>query len=81
MNVTIKLLTIVCLMSAGGTAWARHAERGRFEIDRGDGRKGDDKHEGHEGGYGAPEPVTMVGLALGAGAAGLAAWRVRRKRS
>ena len=77
----LKILAIVLLVS-GGAAWARHAEHGRgFQIDRDDGREGGDRHEGRARGYGAPEPVTMVGLALGTGAAGLVAWRVRRKRS
>jgi hypothetical protein len=80
MITALKVLTIVCLVS-GGTAWARHAERGRFEIERDDGPKGEKRHEGREGGFGAPEPVTVVGVALGAGVAGLAAWRARRKRS
>lgn len=38
--------------------------------------RGKERH----GGYGAPEPVTMVGLALGATAIGGAAWRKWRKR-
>jgi hypothetical protein len=80
MIAALKLLTIVYLMS-GGAAWARHAERGRFEIERDDGRKGEHRHEGREGVFGAPEPFTVVGVALGAGVAGLAAWRARRKRS
>ncbi len=40
----------------------------------------DDGPRGGGGGYGAPEPVTTVALALGAGAAGVAAWRRRKGR-
>ena len=65
MSSTLKLVAVLFLLS--GVAWASD-HRGR----------GDER--GHHGGYGAPEPVTMVGLALGAGAVGVAAWRKRRKR-
>jgi hypothetical protein len=64
-SVNTKLKVLAVLcLLSGGGAWAAG--------------------KGHEndgaGGYGAPEPVTVVGLALGAGATGLMAWRKLRRR-
>jgi hypothetical protein len=58
---------------SGSSAWARGDEHARG--------RGDEHARGEGRGYGAPEPLTMVAVALGAGTVGLAAWRVRRKRS
>ncbi len=71
MKAPLKMLAIVCALS-GGLAWAGDGnDQGQNQDDQGP--------QGHS--YGAPEPVTMLGVALGAGAAGLIAWRARRKRS
>jgi hypothetical protein len=72
MKTALMLLVIVSLLS-GGAAWAGQGDQG--EDNQGD------RGERHGGSFGAPEPVTVVGVALGAGVAGLAAWRARRKRS
>jgi hypothetical protein len=71
----LKLLVIVSLLS-GGAALAGQGEQGNDD----EGNRGE-RHERHWGGFGAPEPFTVVGVAVGAGVAGLAAWRARRKRS
>ena len=73
MKITPRILAVVVCLLAGSSAWARGDEQGN---ENGQGQNHDGK-----GSYGAPEPITMVAIALGAGTVGLAAWRARRKRS
>lgn len=49
--------------------------------DRGGGHGGNPhRPPGGGGQYGAPEPLTLIGLGVGAGAIGLAKWRSNRKK-
>jgi hypothetical protein len=78
MSAALKMLAIVCVMSGGFARAGHQNDQGQNQNDQGQ-NQNDQGQQGH--GYGAPEPVTMIGVALGASAVGLAAWRVRRKRS
>ena len=76
MKIALKILAVVVCLLSGSFALARG------DDERGNGN-GNGNAYGHEkkSGYGAPEPITMLAVALGAGTVGLAAWRARRKRS
>ena len=76
MKIALKILAVVVCLLSGSSALARG------DDERGNGN-GNGNAYGHEkkSGYGAPEPITMLAVALGAGTVGLAAWRARRKRS
>ncbi len=76
MKIALNILGIVACLLSGSSALARGDDA------RGNGN-GNGNAYGHEkhGGYGAPEPITVVAVALGAGTVGLAAWRARRKRA
>ena len=78
MKIALNILAVVVCLLSGSSALAR----GDDERGNGNGN-GNGNAYGHEkkSGYGAPEPITMLAVALGAGTVGLAAWRARRKRS
>lgn len=63
------------LTAVSTPAFAEHdnGRRGREER-----RERGERHE--RASRGAPEPLTLVGLGLGAGTIGVAAWRSRRKK-
>lgn len=72
----MKILVAVCMLS-GGVAWADKPTDWRGDHPGGG---NDRKDNGKHTGFGAPEPITMIGLAAGAGVVGLGAWRKRRQR-
>jgi hypothetical protein len=81
MGKALAVATVV-FMALGVPALA-YADKGNDQGDQGDqGDKGGD-HGDHGGGGGdhhsAPEPLTIIGLALGAGGIAVARWATNRK--
>ena len=72
MKHAMKILVALAMLS-GGAAWAKNPNK------CGGGHQGQGNNNTDCGQRGAPEPITMIGLAAGAGAVGLAAWRKRKK--
>jgi hypothetical protein len=65
----------------GAPAIARAGDQGDQGNQNGQGDNGQGNQGGHEGhgDHNAPEPLTVIGLMLGAGGVAVARWRATRK--